>query len=136
MGEVSNDFIVPDVLKIRPVAVRISTDNNGGYMVWGSKSCSGSKSKKKIDDKEYEYYEDIGCVQSEDDEWLDLMAGTDVINAELNSQSFPVPPGDYAWVSIIMCAVGTLDDGSIGGLSSTVKNKAYQAGHMTASAKQ
>ena len=119
-------------MKIRPIAVRIGTGNDGGYMVWGSNTCGGEEGKVTIDDKEYSYYSEHVCTASEDNAWLDLTAGTEAVNAELNSQSWPIPPGDYAWVSIILCAHGTKTDGSTGWIDdSGIATMSYQGGVMT-----
>ena len=132
LQEGSSSNIAPEVMKLRPLAVRISTDNNGGYMVWGSSSCPGTKETVKINDKEFEYHSEAGCKQSEDNDWIDLTAGTTAVNAELNSQVFPVPPGDYAWVSIIMCEHGVRTDGESGWIEdSGVSTMAFKGGYMT-----
>jgi hypothetical protein len=40
-------------LKIKPIAMRISRDNAGGYMIWGSKTCKGEKSKIEQDKRNF-----------------------------------------------------------------------------------
>jgi hypothetical protein len=84
------------------MAIRILETNNGGYMIWGGKACAGEKNKKKIDDKEYEHFMGYVCESSEDNSYIVLMADIDLVNAEFNSQQWPVPPGTYSWVSMIM----------------------------------
>ncbi len=99
---------------LKPLAVRISKDNAGGYMIWGAKNCAGEPGKVKIDDKEYEYYSEHLCTSNTDNTYLDLTDPT-AVNAELNSQVWPLPPGTYHYVSMIMCGNSerTLnDDGS------------------------
>lgn len=107
------------------MAVRISPDNAGGYMIWGAKNCGGEKSKTKINDKEYEYYSEHVCRTNTDNEALDLL-DIDAVNASLNSQVWPVPPGNYKYVSIIMCGDGETE-------ADAEANLEYQVGKMSES---
>lgn len=111
-GNVSEDDIV--VFDLKPLAVRISEDNAGGYMIWGANNCPGEKGKTTIDDKEYEYYSEHNCTSNTDNSYLDLTDAS-AVNEELNSQAWPIPPGTYHYVSLIMCGQSErtmYDDGS------------------------
>ena len=109
-------------LKIKPIAVRISENNNGGYMIWGSKNCKGEESKKEIDDKEFTYVSEHVCTSNEGDDYLDML-DTAALNNTLNSQTWPTPPGTYKYVSLIMCTL--VETGS-------PKNLSYRGPKMTA----
>ncbi len=129
--------INPTLLKVRPIAVRVGTSNNGGFMVWGAKNCPGEEGKKEIDGKEYSYFDEHGCKPAEDNAWIDLTDGIDKVNATLNSQTWPVPPGDYSWVSMVMCADVQKADGTWGyPETSSVANLSFKAGSMTESREQ
>lgn len=129
--EGADEWITPDVLALKPIAIRIGETNSGGYMVWGGKACPGAKYKKTQSDKEFEYFLENVCTSSDDNVFIDLLADIETVNAEFNSQQWPVPPGTYSWVSMIMCGPGETD--SVGGAtpSSDVNNWRFQAGVMT-----
>ncbi len=128
-----DEWTSPQVLALKPLAIRIGETNNGGYMVWGGKACPGEKNKKKISDKEYEYFMENVCASSDDNTFIDLIADIATVNAEFNSQQWPVPPGNYSWVSMVMCGPEETDNTEGNTANSTVNNWRYQAGVMTAS---
>lgn len=124
------EWISPAALSLKPIAIRIGESNNGGYMIWGGKACAGENHKKKVDDKEYEYFMENVCESSDDNSFIDLTADIDLVNAEFNSQQWPVPPGSYSWVSMIMCGPNETDNVGGNTASSSVNNWRYQAGTM------
>ena len=125
-------WVTPSVLSLTPIAVRIGKSNNGGYMIWGNTDCPGSEGEEEVDDKTYKYFSEHECNTSEGNRSIDLLAGIDEVNAILNSQSWPVPPGTYTHVSMIMCGPNE-SDGVNQAASSNVNNWEYQAGSMTES---
>ena len=125
-----DSWITPDKLGIAPIAVRIGPTNEGGYMIWGNNNCFGEKGEIEVDDKSYEYYSEHVCTSHEDNRLIELTAGIEAVNAELNSQEWPVPPGSYKFVSIIMCGPGELDNNDGNTATSDVNNFNYQAGIM------
>ena len=132
LQEGTDSFINPTGFAFTPIAVRISKDNQGGYMIWGNAGCGGEKGKKEIDGKSYEFLSEHVCNTSESNNPINLMAGIETVNAELNSQSLPIPPGDYNFIDIIMCGPGE-GDGLGGGnpKNSDINNVSFQAGEMT-----
>jgi hypothetical protein len=128
-----DEWVTPVGLSLKPMAIRIGETNNGGYMIWGGKACAGEKHKKKMNDKEYEYFMENVCTSSDDNSYIDLTADIDAVNAEFNSQQWPVPPGNYNWVSMIMCGENETDNTGGNTASSTVNNWIYRAGTMAES---
>lgn len=111
-------------LKIKPIAVGLSAElNSNKYMIWGSKNCPGKDHKVKIDGKYYHYsvYEGGVCKANADDDYLDML-DIDALNETLNSQSYPVPPGTYKYVSLVFCSENQKGEG--------VESVAYRAPEM------
>ena len=107
-------------LKIKPIAVRISTNNQGGYMIWGSKNCKGEESKLDQDKKEFPYFSEHTCTSNAGDDWLNMLDPVE-LNKTLNSQAWPIPPGKYHYVGLIFCSPAKTE---------TTKTLSYQAPHM------
>ncbi|NRA47044.1 MAG: hypothetical protein HRU09_19010 [Oligoflexales bacterium] len=125
----TSSFVSPTAFTFTPIAVSISEDNNGGYMIWGNAGCGEEKGEIEVDGKSYEFLSEHVCMTSETNQAINLMAGIETVNAELNSQSLPIPPGDYNFIDIIMCGPGE-GDGLNGGnpRNSDINNVNFQAG--------
>lgn len=119
-GWVAGDELT--TLKIKPIAVGISEAlNSNQYMIWGSKNCPGQEHKFEKDDKSYRYsvYEEI-CAANDNDEYLNMLDPVE-LNETLNSQSYPVPPGNYKYVTLAFCSKSKTDG---------VNNLMYRAPEM------
>ncbi len=131
-GDLSLDgstFVTPDSLKIKIISVELVRDDGKYIAVWVNPDCAPQKwelenGKDNLGRaKMSSFYNAENCSLSSIKTYLNIAQSSAKVNAELNSQNWPVPPGSYSSVSIRMCKDGDTD-------ADKVDSLVYKGGNM------
>lgn len=108
-------YVTPDSMKLKIIAVELVRDDGKYVAVWVNPDCApqewelenGKDSMGKV--KMSTFYNAENCSLSSIKTYVNVAQSSAKVNAELNSQNWPVPPGSYNSVSIRMCKLGDTD---------------------------
>lgn len=127
--------VTPDTFLVKIIGVELVSDDGKYVAIWAGEGCTPQEwdvdigGKSEMGMEETSSYKSVEhCNVSDITKSIDIAKPIADVNTEINSGSFPVPPGIYTEVSIRMCGPQDTDETMADALE-------FQAGEMSASHK-
>ncbi|MCX6129909.1 MAG: hypothetical protein NTX25_12720, partial [Proteobacteria bacterium] len=123
LDDLNTTVMKPEYFKLKIIAVELVRTDNKYVAVWVNPDCTPNKWEVDLGETDSlgkaqlgEYYNAEGCSLASINSFVDIAKSAATVNAGLNSQIWPVPPGTYTSVSIRMCMLGDTDEAKAGSL--------------------